>query len=324
MTARQVLLLIEKSDHRLSYYDVESGSRLRSVALPEFPHEFVLDPNHARAYVGHYGIPYSGSPGNGGREVLVLDVARGEVAGRMDLGIGMNRPHGIGMDGRGRLYSLSESASRIAVWDAPEFGGLPDRTASTGGSKSHLFAISSNGRRCYSMNLDSNNVTVFDPQDPLVTPVRVSTGEKPEGRLLRADEKILFVTNRISETVVALDTASLQVLATESVPGDPVRIFHDTRRGRLITINYAGKSLSLLDENTLKTLRRVELDAAPISLSFDRDMERAFLSVDANAVHVIDLDTLATVRTFATFKEPDVSAVVTLDAGAPAIANPTA
>ena len=321
MAQRQVLLLIEKSDHRLSYYDVHTGRRLHTVGLPDYPHEFTLSADQSMAYIGHYGVANSGSAGEGGHEVLALDIANGQVARRLDLGAGMNRPHGIGMDGLGRLYALSEGASSIAVWDNPVAGGPPDRVAPTGGRKSHLFAIARNGRRCYTMNLDSNDVTVFDPQDPDVKPVPVSTGEKPEGRLLREDEKVLFVTNRISETVVAVDTSTLQVVASEHVPGDPVRIFHDTTRSRLMTIDYAGKSISLLDDKTLKTQGRVPLDAAPISLSFDRDLREAFVSVDANQVHVLDLDTLRVTRTFSTFKEPDVSAVVTLDDIAPAIAT---
>ncbi|MGO8301470.1 hypothetical protein ACC841_36380, partial [Rhizobium ruizarguesonis] len=76
------------------------------------------------------------------------------------------------------------------------------------------------------------------------------------------------------------------------VPGDPVRIFHDEKRGRLMTIDYVGKTISLLDDKTLKTQCRVSIDAAPISMSLDGDLRSAFVSVDANQVHVLDLDTL--------------------------------
>lgn len=317
---RDVLLLIEKSASRLSYYDAQSGAYLHSVMLPDFPHEFTLDADRRRAYIGHYGVANSGSPDQGGHEVITLDVARGEIVDRFSLGEGMNRPHGIAMDGKGRLYALSEGAARIAVWDVPEQGGAPDRTAPTGGLKSHLFAITRDGRRCYSMNLDSNNVTVFDPHDVSVTPVPVVTGEKPEGRLLRADEKVLFVTNRISETVVAVDTATLTVIASESVPGDPVRIFHDTRRGRLMSINYAGRSVSVLDDRTLKVLTRIDLDVSPIAMSFDAGFDRAFVSVDADQLHYLDLDTLEIAKTIETNKEPDVSAIVALDDSAPVLA----
>lgn len=310
---KDVLLLIEKSAHRLSCYDIDGGELLHVVPLPEFPHEFTLNADRGIAYIGHYGVANSGSEDTGGHEVLALDVAAGRIVDRFSLGDGMNRPHGIGMDGMGRLYALSETAARIAIWDDPRKGGAPDRTAPTGGRKPHLFAVSRDGRRCYSMNLGSNDVTVFDPQDPSVTPVPVSTGEMPEGRLLREDEKLLFVTNRKSETVVALDTATLEITASENVPGDPVRIFHDRRRSRLMTVDYRGRSLTLLDDRSLKTIGRVELEVPPISLSFDKSMTRAFISTDANELHFLDLDRLAVTRKIPTGKEPDVSAIVSLD-----------
>lgn len=323
MTTRNILLLIEKSAHCLSYYDVESGERLHTVQLPDFPHEFTLNADRSIAYIGHYGVANSGSSDLGGREVIALDVAKGEIIDRFSLGEDMNRPHGIGMDEKGRLYALSEGAAKIAVWDTPSKGGAPDRTAPTGGLKSHLFALTKDGRRCYSMNLDSNNVTLFDPHDPYVTPVPIVTGEKPEGRLLRADERVLFVTNRTSETVVAIDTSSLEVTASADVAGDPVRIFHDTKRGRLMTINYQGRSVSVLDDQSLREMNRIELEAPPIAMSFDKETTQAFLSVDADKLHYLDLDQLAVSKTIETFAEPDVSAAVTLQADAPAISRGT-
>lgn len=319
--ARQILLLIEKSAHCLSYYDADSGTRLHSVPLPDFPHEFTLDAGRAMAWIGHYGVTNSGSADAGGHEVMALDVARGRIIDRLSLGDGMNRPHGVGLDGQGRLYALSEGAGRIAVWDDPARGGAPDRTAPVGGLKPHLFAVTSDGRRCYSMNLGSNDVTVFDPRDASVTPVPISTGDKPEGRHLRADERMLFVTNRISETVVAIDTATLEIVAREHVSGDPVRIFHDPERERLMTIDYLGKTISLLDDRSLKITRRVALDSRPISMSFDSGMKRAFVSMDSDEIHVLDLGELTVTQKFSTFREPDVSAIVTLDEQAEAIAG---
>ena len=41
--ARDTLLLVEKCAHCFSWYDIESGERLHSLQLPDFPHEFVTD-----------------------------------------------------------------------------------------------------------------------------------------------------------------------------------------------------------------------------------------------------------------------------------------
>lgn len=320
---RKVLLLIEKSSDCLSYYDVESGERLHTVDLPSFPHEFVVTADGSRVYIGHYGVINSGSTDQGGNEILALDVAAGKIVDRFSCGEGMGRPHGIGMDGNGRLYALSETAATLLVWDNPKKGGAPDRSAPSGGLKSHLFAVTADGNICYSMNLVSNDVTRFNPQDASITPVSLSTGEKPEGRLLRADEKVLYVANRGSETLVAVDTESFSVVASTSAPSDPVRIFHDTLRGRLMTINYGGKSVSVFDESTLERVGGIDLHAAPVAMSLDPLMDKAYLSIDDNMLHIIDLNTLSIIKTIHTHEEPDVSAIVMLADDSHAIAKGT-
>ena len=49
-------MLTEKDSHRISFYDTTSGEQLASVALPDFPHEFVVDAGRRYAYAGHYGV----------------------------------------------------------------------------------------------------------------------------------------------------------------------------------------------------------------------------------------------------------------------------
>ncbi len=320
---RETLLLVEKSSHCLSYYDTETGERLKTVALPDFPHEFVLNREKTIAYIGIYGVVNSGSPDKGGHSVVALDVASGTILHTLDLGAENNRPHGLDMDGEGRLYVMAEGSSELLVWDTPETQGLYSRQAPSGGEKSHLFALAKDGRKAYSINLDSNDVTLFDPFDPSLKPIKIETGERPEGRLLRGDEKVLFVTTRTSETLAAIDTKSLKVVAEVSCPGDPVRVFHDTKRNRLMTINYGSKSIGIFDDETLAVVDRIELTHAPIALSFDAVLDRAFLSVDDNKLHIVNLDTLEILKTIQTFDEPDVSATVQLPESAPVFASRT-
>ena len=316
---RETLLLVEKSSHCLSYYDTETGDRLKTVALPNFPHEFVLNRDKTIAYIGIYGVVNSGSPDKGDHSVVALDVASGAILHTLDLGPKNNRPHGLEMDGGGRLYVLAEGSSELLVWDNPQFAGPYDRQAPSGGEKSHLFALAKDGRKAYSINLDSNDVTLFDPYDPSLKPVKIETGERPEGRLLRDDEKVLYVTTRTSETLVAIDTETLKVVAEVPCPGDPVRVFHDTKRNRLMTINYGDNAIGIFDDTTLVAMSQIKLAHAPIAISFDTSLDRAFLSVDDNKLHIVDLNTLEIVKTIKTFDEPDVSAVVQLPETAPVL-----
>src|SRR5580765_2722512 len=56
MTSKQTLLLVQKCAHTFSFYDLASGKPEKHIVLPNFPHEFTVDPQRKLAYVGHYGI----------------------------------------------------------------------------------------------------------------------------------------------------------------------------------------------------------------------------------------------------------------------------
>lgn len=306
----QTMMLIEKSSHCASFYDVMTGERQGRVPLPDFPHEFVIDPDYRYAYVGHYGVQNSGVAGTGGRAVVVIDLRIQEIVHRYDLGEHA-RPHGIEMDAQGRLYVLSEWTQNLLIKDHPaDFSTGFDRMAPTGGKKSHLFALQLDGERAYSMNLGSGDVTVLAPHDRDIRPVSIRTGNRPEGRCLRADEKILFTTNRGDNTVAVVDTQALAVISTFPTPDDPVRIFHDTKRHRLVTINCGDCSVSFFDDTTGEELKRHETPASPVALCFDAAQDFAYISIDCEQVQRLDLNSFDVAYTFETEKEPDVMRIL--------------
>lgn len=82
MSTRETLLLVQKCAHTFSFYDPATGQAEKHVVLPDFPHEFVVDPVRKRAYVGHYGIETASHLGEmGGHSVFVIDLeAQAHVA----------------------------------------------------------------------------------------------------------------------------------------------------------------------------------------------------------------------------------------------------
>lgn len=309
MATGDTLMLIQKSSHALSFYDLATGEEKDRIGFPDYPHEFIVDGANEFAYVGHYGVHNSSIDGDGGNTIFVVNIAERLIVSKLNCGK-HGRPHGIDMDAEGGLYVLSELSNRLLYKRNPQEGGQFDHGVPTGGEKSHLFALCRDGKRAFSMNLVSNDVTVFDPHDASVTPVSIRTGEKPEGRHLRADEKVLFVTNRISNTVSVVDTTSLTVSLEFATPDDPVRIYHDEKRDRLITANFGASNISIFDAKDGKELHRLEMPAAPIAASFDAGFDHVFVSVDCDQLKVVDLETAQVVRTLDTLKEPDVSYIL--------------
>jgi len=306
----QSMMLIEKCSHCVSWYDIDTGERQGRLALPKYPHEFVVDADYKYAYIGQYGVQNSGIDGIDGRSVVVVDIETQLIVHVYDLGEHA-RPHGIGLDARGRLYVLSEWTANLLVKENPRaFDQGWDHVTPTGGIKSHLFALTKDGRTAYSMNLLSGDVTVFKPYDPSVEPVAIRTGEKPEGRCLGMDEKVLYNTNRLSNTVTVIDTATLEILRSFPTPNDPCRIYHDTKRNRLVTMNHLGGSFSVFDEATGEELHRQETPANPLALCLDEEQNHAYIAMDCEQVQRFSLDTFEIVRTFDTGKEPDVMVIL--------------
>ncbi|WPH21490.1 YncE family protein [Variovorax paradoxus] len=307
---QEILLLVEKCSHCFSYYDIESGERLHSIALEEFPHEFVVDRAQRFAYVGHYGVETSGHPGHGGTRIFQIDIAARRLARTIDIAP-FNRLHGMQMDEQGRLYALSEDRAQLVVLDRPETDTAPRRAVPTGGIKSHLFALTRDGRTAYVMNLLSHTVTKVRPHDATAAPVPCSPGEKPEGYALSADEKTLYVTNRWSNTLAAIDTATMKVLREAPSREDATRLYL-YRDGRLVVTNYGERSLSVVDPASLKELARIPMEARAIALSFHPTRPLAFVSQDNDKLGYFNMETLAFERFIGTQREPDVSCTVLL------------
>ncbi|HTN63149.1 MAG TPA: hypothetical protein VL147_16635 [Devosia sp.] len=307
----QTLMLVEKSDHRISWYDLETGHSIgQPVALPHFPHEFVVDADSRYAYVTHYGVKNSNIEGTQGRSVIVVDIAAQKAIHSYDTGEHA-RPHGIGLDAKGRLYVLSEYTAHMLVKDNPRaFDQGWDRATPTGGRKSHLFALTGDGDTAYSMNLESGDVTIFNPRDPHVRPLAIRTGDRPEGRHLSSDGTTLYVANRGSGTVAIIDTASRSIKRSFPAAPDCHRIYHDQRRNRLITINYLDHSMSIFDEPTGQEIHRHHFPAYALALHVDPGENFVFVAIDCQQVQRIDLNTFKITLVLDTGREPDVMHVL--------------
>jgi YVTN family beta-propeller protein len=307
----EILLLVEKCSHAFSFYNLQTGQRETSVDLPEYPHEFVVDGQQRYAYVGHYGVEHSGINGPGGHRVFQIDLQQRCLVREIDLGH-YNRLHGMQIDSHDRLYVLSEEQSALLVLPNPQTDTAPSRAVSSGGFKSHLFALSRDGETAYCMNLLSHTVAKVRPWDPLHSPVLCSPGLKPEGYALSDDEKTLYVTNRISQTLSAIDTHTMQVRLTVPSRQDPTRLYLHRDGQRLLVTNYGERSLSVLDPITLKEQAHIPTGGRAIALSYHPTQALAYVSLDDDRVGIFSLDTSVFVGYLATQREPDVSKVVML------------
>lgn len=303
------LLLVQKCAHTFSFYDLASGQADKHIVLPDFPHEFAVDPLRRRAYVGHYGIETASHLGDlGGHSVFVIDLDRREHVATLNLWP-YYRPHGLAVDGEGRLYVMSEAHNVLLRFSDPVHRHVPDLAVPSGGYKTHLFALTRDAQTAYALNLLSNTVTKIRPNDPTFTPVAMVPGPVPEGNVLSADESLLFVANRGDDSIVAVDTASMKVVARGKTRRDPNRVYRFRgAQGQelLLTTNSGEQSLSVFGTD-LQEQRCLGLPSHPLALSFHPVERAAYISFQDATVRRLDLDRFEFGQEIKTLREPDAS-----------------
>jgi DNA-binding beta-propeller fold protein YncE len=303
-----LLLLVQKCAHTFSVYDLEAGVALKHIVLPNFPHEFTVDPARRFAYVGLFGIETAWTRGHDGdTRVAVIDLQLREHVRTLDLWP-YRRPHGMACDGQGRLYAMSEAQDTLLVFDDPRTQDVPNMAVPSGGIKTHLVTLTADAEWAYGVHLLSNTVTKFHPRNPTVAPQAVLPGPRPEGNALSKNERTLFVANRGDDTLVEIDTATMALGRRVKTRRDPNRIYrHD---GLLLLTNSGEQSLSVFDAASLTEVVCIDLPANPTALSFHPNKPCAYVSFQDDRVRVLDLERWAFEREFQTLREPDASFVL--------------
>lgn len=311
MPLRETLLLVQKCAHTFSFYDLATGRAEEHIVLPNFPHEFTVDPVRRLAYVGHYGIETASHLGDaGGHSVFVIDLDKREHVATLNLWP-YYRPHGLTVDGQGRLFVMSEAHNVLLRFSDPAKVHVPDLAVSSGGYKTHLFALTEDAQTAYALNLLSNTVTKIKPNDPTFAPVAMMPGPVPEGNVLSADESLLYVANRGDDTIVAVDTASMKVVASGKTRRDPNRVYRfQGAHGQdlLLTTNSGEHSLSIFGLD-LQEQRCFALPSNPLALSFHPVDRAVYISFQDETVRRLNLDSFAFEQEIRTLREPDSSCV---------------
>ncbi len=301
------LVVVQKNDHSLGFYDFASGKATARVALAPYPHEFVLSADRRYAMQSHFGVALAEDQGPGGDRISIVDLHRQEVVGHVDCGC-WRRPHGIALDGRDRLFVLSEAADRLLVAADP-FSGRFDTDQSTGGAGSHIVTVTRDGKTAFCSNMKSHDLSILYPEEPARKPLLVETGSRPEGSTLDATEQRLYVACRESAEIIVIETRSGTITERIPTPPGPVRLCWD-RRGRLLVALYHARALAVIDIHAAGTEFTLDLPDQPVSIGYDPETDQALCSTLGDEVCVIDLANRRLTNRIATRPGPDPMAVV--------------
>jgi DNA-binding beta-propeller fold protein YncE len=308
MSAREAIVVVQKGDHSLGYYDFETGAELGRVAVDPFPHEFAISPDGRLAYMAHFGVALAEDEGLGGNTVSVVDIQARRRVGAIDCGT-YRRPHDVTFDGKGALYILSEGTGNLLVVNEPTSGRI-NHVIPTGGEGSHKVSVVRDGSMAFCSNMNSDTVGVVFPKDPKRPAVIIPVVKRPEGSVLDAEERRLFVVNREGAEISVIDVKRLAVTGSIRTPRGPVRICRDPR-GRLLVALYYDCGLAIIDPDT-GAQQVVPLPEKPISVGFHAATQTAMLSTHAHRICLVDTMAGNLVRFVPTRSDPDPMVVVSL------------
>jgi YVTN family beta-propeller protein len=309
MRVREVVVVVQKGDHSLGYYDFETGAELDRVGIDPFPHEFCVSPDGRLAYSAHFGVALAEDEGAGGNSVSIVDLAARRRIGTIDCGE-YRRPHDVTLDAKGRLYALSEGTGHLLRVSDPA-GGVVDRVLPTGGVGSHMVSVKADGSVAFVSNMNSDTVAALFPDDPERPPVIIPVVSRPEGSVFDAQERRLYVMNREACEISVLDVAALRLVASIPVPKGPVRV-RRTPEGLLLIALYHDCGLAIVDPAAGRC-RVVPLPEKPISVGYHVSSRRALLSTHAHRMWVVDPVAGKPERFIATRRDPDPMVVLPLE-----------
>ena len=261
----KTLLVLHKSAESLGFYDPVTGARRGETPVGTRPHEMVLSADGRLAYVTNYGVNSYTDVAPGGKTVSIVDLARREKVGEIDLGE-FRRPHGIERGRSGRLYVTVDTPGSLLVLD-PSTRRVVARH-DVGQSLPHMLALSHDEKRAWTANSGSGTVSALR-LDAIDAPTHVPVGGVPMGLALSSDGRRLFVATRSGNEVVVIDTAGDAVTARIRVEGQPARLHFTRGDARLLVSLIQSGEVAVIDPGALREVHRFPAGAAAEGLGLD-------------------------------------------------------
>lgn len=293
------LLVANKGDHTLSIVDPASGETIAAVSEDGVTgHEVVASPDGARAFVPIYSNTGVGHAGTDGSLIRVIDIAKHEVVGTVDLGKGL-RPHCAVMGPKnGLLYVTTELGECITVIDPATLKVV--ETIPTGQAESHMLAITKDGKRGYTANVGPGTVSVLDLEAKKVVTI-IPVSKQTQRISLSVDDRHVFTADQTAPRLAVIDTATNGISAWVDLPGVGYGTC-PTPDGRwlLVCLNRINQ-MALVDLQTMKVTLTLAVPKSPQEVLVQPDGNYAYVSCDASRqVAVIDLKTWKVAKMFNT------------------------
>ena len=297
-TGSQGLMMVDKFGARIRFFDPTTFKELSSFEVGKNPHDFALSPDHKFAYVPIYGDGvYSRNP-NPGHEVVIVDLEAQKLAAVIDIAP-FKSPHGIQIDGKGKLYLACDMDRKIVIVDTKtrKVEGAIDNEG-TG----HWIGILPDGSKAYVTNKsDRLFISVLDLKTKQIVG-RIPAPNGSEGITVSPDGKRVVVVEQQQAALLLIDPKTDVVTDRIVLKGQTrgYKAYYSPDGKWLLTMSMADKMVSIFPASNLKAEpKNLPSGKDPMGFAFSRDGKTVLVANHGDgSVSVIDLPKMEVVNNF--------------------------
>lgn len=313
---KPVLLVANKHSNTLSFINPKTFEVIETIATGPNPHEMAVTPDQRYAYLSSYKAP--------GNTISVIDLVNRKQIREINTGM-YTRIHGVAMapDGRNAYFTAGQTGYVVEIDTKTN---EVTRAIPTGGKISHMVYVSADGKRLFTANITSENISVIDrATGKLIT--QIPCGPGCEGLAFTPDGKYLWAGNQTGGTITVIDLADYKPIETFECKGMPVRIRFTADGKRALVAGWVKEgTLTVIDVATRKEIKRIRVGDFAIGVELTRNERFAFVgcedseevqqmpdgserlkvkTTDSDGIHVVDLKKLEVISVIKSGLGPD-------------------
>jgi DNA-binding beta-propeller fold protein YncE len=300
-----ILVAVDKVGCGIEFVDVQTRKSLKRLTMPSRPHEIVIAPDEATAYVTIYGDGIYGNNVHRGHQIAIIDLKKQELAGFIDIRP-YQAPHGLTWDANGKLWITVDKSRHVLCVD-PETRTIEDAVAcDTDGC--HWVVATQGGKKIYTSNKDTDNLCVIDPTTrKLVKRVTVPNGT--EGIDSSRNGKWIYTSDHKDPKLIVIDTHKDEIKQTIDLRGYKDISFWEDHEMRVRTTlddkyvvisGYKWDVAVIVDAVDPENQTLLQTKKGPMGFGFPPfDVNQVYLADhDSGSISVIDLTTKQFVESF--------------------------
>ncbi|ORM70460.1 YncE family protein [Pantoea rwandensis] len=293
------LLAVDKQGNRVLFLDPDTFAVQQELnAFPPRPHELLMLPEQAKAYVPIYGDGIHGDNPHPGHKVAVIDLRERLIRGFIDLSP-LQSPHSGQLGRDGKVYLCCENSAAVAVIDP--VSDTVEKIIKLPSHNAHRLTLSPSGRKLFTENEEDASITVVDLCeaegriiDNILLPGPISgIAASPKHPYLvasAADAPLLYVVDRQSHRI-----RQRIKLAGHQQPCQVVRF--SANGERLVAIGDQEPVITLFDD-LLNPLGDIQVGNKPMDGCFSADNRTLLIANEGDGtLSVIDLQKMQVVAT---------------------------